>query len=166
VEQPNTDFAFVICRQFLFDAYHLPLMRALMKSTDVTLAAIGAKGEKEAAYHLRFSGEWMKRLGDGTEESHARLQAALDHLYPYTYELFKENEIEREMKENRIGADLEKIHSEWSDTTQSIFSEATLTTPDGPPAIANGKGGMHTEHMGFMLAQLQYMQRAYPEMEW
>ncbi len=166
VEQPNTDFAHVICRQFLWDAYHLPLMQALMKSTDLTIAAIGAKGEKEAAYHLRFSGEWMKRLGDGTEESKAKLQSALDHLYPHSYELFRESEIEQVMKENGVGADLEKIHAEWKQTTTTIFSEATVTMPDTPAAIANGKKGMHTEHMGFMLAQLQYMQRAYPEMEW
>lgn len=166
VEQPNTDFAHVICRQFLWDAYHLPLMRALMKSTDVTLAAIGAKGEKEAAYHLRFSSEWMKRLGDGTEESQAKLQSALDYLYPYSFELFKESEIEKTMKENGTGADLEEIHAEWKQTTANIFREATVTAPDSPAAIAKGKQGQHTEHMGFILTQLQYMQRAYPEMEW
>lgn len=166
VEQPNTDFAYVICRQFLWDAYHLPLMRALMKSSDDTLAAIGAKGEKEAAYHLRFSSEWMKRLGDGTDESHARLQSALDHLYRYSYELFNESEVEKEMKEQGIGADLVEIQAIWKSTTESIFETSNLSIPDSPPAIAKGKQGMHTEHMGYMLAQLQYMQRAYPQMEW
>lgn len=166
VEQPNTDFAHIICRQFLWDAYHLPLMRALMNSRDETLAAIGTKGEKEAAYHYRFSSEWMKRLGDGTEESHLRLQSALNHLYRFSYELFKESEIETEMKEKGIGADLDEIHKDWSTSTESIFKESNLVKPEGPPAIARGKQGVHTEHMGYMLAQLQYMQRTYPEMEW
>lgn len=166
VEQPNTDFAHVICRQFLWDAYHLPLMKALMKSKDETLAAIGAKGEKEAAYHLRFSSEWMKRLGDGTEESHKRLQSALDHLYRYSYELFKESEVEKEMKEKGIGSDLGEILEEWKKTTEDIFRSSNVTPSDDPPAIAKGKQGFHTEHMGFILAQLQYMQRAYPDMQW
>lgn len=166
VEQPNTDFAHVICRQFLFDAYHLPLMRALMKSNDETIAAIGAKGEKEAAYHLRFSSEWMKRLGDGTEESHSRAQSALDHFYRLSHELFEETEIEREMKEAGIGADLSELKKEWQATTDSVLQEARLTIPEGPPAMATGKKGIHTEHMGFILAQIQYMQRAYPDMTW
>ncbi|NNC83237.1 MAG: phenylacetate-CoA oxygenase subunit PaaC [Flavobacteriales bacterium] len=166
VEQPNTDFAHVIVRQFLFDAFHYPLMRALMQSSDKTLAAIGAKGEKEAAYHLRFSSEWVKRLGDGTEESHQRAQDALDHLYRLGHELFEETEVEREMKEAGIGADLESIRTEWKETTDNVLKESTLTIPEGPAAITGGKRGIHTEHMGYILAQIQYMQRAYPDMVW
>ncbi|MCL4161770.1 UNVERIFIED_CONTAM: hypothetical protein GTU68_061467, partial [Idotea baltica] len=166
VEQPNADFAHVICRQFLFDSYHYPLMKALMQSKDETLAAIAAKGEKEAAYHLRFSSEWVKRLGDGTEESQARMQLALDHMYRLSHELFEETDIEREMKEAGIGVDLLEIQKEWKATTDSILSEAKLTIPEGPKAMTGGKKGVHTEQMGYMLAQLQYMQRAYPEMEW
>jgi ring-1,2-phenylacetyl-CoA epoxidase subunit PaaC len=166
VEQPNTDFAHVICRQFLWDAYHLPLMKALMKSSDATLVAIGAKGEKEAAYHLRFSSEWMKRLGDGTEESNARLQTALDHLYKFSFELFKESAVEKEMKEKGIGADLAHIHKQWKATTEEIFKASNVQPADIPPAMAKGKQGFHTEHMGYILAQIQYMQRAYPDMQW
>ena len=99
VEQPNTDFAHVIVRQFLFDSYHTPLQEQLMHSNDETIAAIAAKSIKEAKYHLRFSSEWMKRLGDGTEESHQRTQAALNHLYPYLHEVYHESPIEKEMKE-------------------------------------------------------------------
>jgi len=166
VEQANEDFAHVICRQFLWDAYHLPLMRALMSSKDERIAAIATKSEKEASYHLRFSGEWMKRLGDGTELSKQKAQDALDLLYRFSYELFKESEVEKEMKENGIGADLEAIQKEWKKTTDAILAEATLTIPTDPPAAAQGKQGIHTEKMGFILAELQYMQRAYPNMEW
>lgn len=166
VEQPNTDFAHVICRQFLFDAFHLPLMKALMKSSDETLAAIGAKGEKEASYHLRFSSEWMKRLGDGTAESHSKAQVALDHLYRLSAELFEETDLEKEMKESGIGANLHEIRRIWKVTTDDILKEAKLTIPEGPDAMTGGKKGVHTEHMGFILAQIQYMQRAYPDMTW
>lgn len=166
VEQVNTDFAHVICRQFLWDAYHLPLMRALMKSKDNQISAIATKSEKEASYHLRFSSEWMRRLGDGTEESHAKMQAALEHLYPYSYELFRETKVEKEMKEKGIGADLSVIQTEWKKTTDAVFAEANLKIPNTPPALAKGKEGIHTEAMGFILAELQYMQRAYPNMEW
>ena len=166
VEQPNTDFAFVICRQFLWDAYHHPLMSALMRSSDERIAAIAAKSEKEARYHLRFSGEWMKRLGDGTEESHGKLQVALDHLYRYSYELFHETELEKKMREAGVGVNLLAIQEEWNKTTAEILAKAQLSIPSDPPAAPRGKQGMHSEHMGFILAELQYMQRVYPNMEW
>lgn len=166
VEQPNTDFAYVIGRQFLWDAYHLPLMRHLMNSQDERLAAIATKSEKEASYHLRFSSEWVKRLGDGTEESHERMQKAMDDLYRYGHELFKASPEELAMEESGIGASLDALKSEWNDTVQEVLSEAGISIPDSPPAMARGKEGIHTEHMGYMLAQLQYMQRAYPSMEW
>ena len=166
VEQPNTDFAFVICRQFLWDAYHLPLMRALINSSDERIAAIATKSEKEASYHLRFSSEWMKRLGDGTEESHDRLQNALNHLYRYSFELFHETDLEREMKEAGIGVDLSLIQKEWNETCAQLLEAATLETPTDPPAAPRGKQGMHSEQMGFILAELQYMQRVYPNMQW
>lgn len=166
LELPNENFAHVICRQFLWDAYHLPLMRGLMQSKDERIAAIATKSEKEASYHLRFSSEWMKRLGDATEESHAKAQSALDHLYRFSYELFTESKTEREMREQGIGADLAAIQVEWKNTSDAILAESTLSIPTDPPAAAQGKQGIHTEHMGFILAELQYMQRAYPNMEW
>jgi len=166
VEQVNSDFSHVICRQFLWDAFHHPLMTALMKSKDERIAAIATKSEKESAYHLRFSSEWMKRLGDGTEESHQKMQTALNHLYRFSFELFKESPIEKEMKEAGIGADLQAIQKIWKRTTDEIIAASTLSIPDSPPAAARGKEGMHSEQMGFILAELQFMQRAYPNMEW
>ena len=166
VEQPNTDFGYVIGRQFLFDAFHLPLLEQLMNSNDETIAAIAAKSVKESRYHLRFSSSWVKRLGDGTEESHQRMQAAINHLYPFVSELFRETEIEKEMKELGIGADLNLIKATFDQTVKTILEEATLEIPNTPSRQTNGKTGIHTEQMGFILAEFQYMQRAYPNMEW
>ena len=166
VEQPNTDFAYVIGRQFLFDAYHLPLLEQLQNSNDETIAAIAAKSIKECRYHLRFSSSWVKRLGDGTEESHERMQTAINHLFPFVHELFHETEIEKEMKELGIGADLKLVKEDFEKRVNEVFAEATIETPNLPIRQANGKTGIHSEHMGFILSQLQYMQRAYPNMQW
>jgi ring-1,2-phenylacetyl-CoA epoxidase subunit PaaC len=166
VEQPNTDFAHVIGRQFLFDAYHLPLLEQLMESNDETIAAIAAKSIKESRYHLRFSSSWVKRLGDGTEESHQKMQAAMNHLFPFVHELFRETPIEKEMKELGIGADLSLIKERFDKKIKEVFAEATLEIPQIPSRQVNGKTGIHTEKMGFILAELQYMQRAYPNMTW
>lgn len=166
VEQPNTDFAYVIGRQFLFDAFHLPLLEQLMKSNDETIAAIAAKSIKESRYHLRFSSSWIKRLGDGTEESKQKMQAAIDHLFPFISEFFRETAIEKEMKELGIGADLQLVKERFDETVKTTLSEATIEIPESPARQANGKTGIHTEQMGFILAELQYMQRAYPNMEW
>ena len=166
VEQPNTDFAHVIGRQFLFDAFHLPLLEQLMESNDETIAAIAAKSIKESRYHLRFSSSWVRRLGDGTEESHQRMQTAMNHLFPFVHELFRETPIEKEMKELGIGADLSLIKERFDEKVKEVFTEATLEIPIIPSRQVNGKTGIHTEKMGFILAELQYMQRAYPNMQW
>ena len=166
VEQPNTDFAHVIGRQFLFDAFHLPLLEQLMKSNDEMIAAVAAKSIKESRYHLRFSSSWVKRLGDGTKESHQKMQAAMNHLMPFVSELFRETPIEKEMKELGIGADLELIKETFDEKVKTIFAEANLEVPEAPSRQTNGKTGIHTEQMGFILAELQYMQRAYPNMQW
>lgn len=166
VEQPNTDFAHVIGRQFLFDAFHLPLLEQLMESNDETIAAIAAKSIKESRYHLRFSSSWVRRLGDGTEESHQRMQAAMNHLFPFVHELFRETPVEKEMKELGIGADLSLIKERFDEKVKEIFAEATLEIPTIPSRQVNGKTGIHTEKMGFILSELQYMQRAYPNMQW
>lgn len=165
-EQPNTDFAYVIGRQFLFDAYHLPLLEQLMTSQDKQIAAIAHKSIKEVRYHLRFSSEWIKRLGDGTAESHEKIQQALDDLWPYTGELFLETPLEEEMKDTGIGADLATVKTSYLETIKSVLAEATLTLPDVPYVKSEGKKGIHTEHLGFILAELQYMQRTYPDMAW
>jgi len=156
----------VIGRQFLFDAFHLPLLEQLMNSKDETIAAVAAKSIKESRYHLRFSSSWVKRLGDGTEESHQRMQAAIDHLMPFVNELFEETPLEKEMKEAGIGADLFLVKDFFHKKIKEVLEEATLTIPELPARQTNGKTGIHTEQMGFILAELQYMQRAYPNMTW
>jgi len=165
-EQANTDFAYVIGRQFLFDAYHLPLLEQLMESTDNHLAAIAAKSIKEVRYHIRFSSEWVKRLGAGTEESHRRMQKAIAALWHFTPELFQETDLEREMKEAGIGADLAKVKVQYDQTIQEVLQAANLSLPAETHPQFGRKKGVHSEQLGFILADLQYMQRAYPNMTW
>ena len=121
VEQSNTDFAFVIARQFFYDAYHKLLLEQLVESTDERIAAIAAKSIKESKYHLRFSSEWLKRLGAGTEISHDKMQNAIDTLYPFIHELFQETDIEKEMKDKGIGADLDQIKSQYYPFIESVI---------------------------------------------
>lgn len=166
VEQPNKDFAHVIGRQFLFDAYHLPLLEQLMKSNDKHIAAIAAKSIKEVRYHLRFSTQWVKRLGGGTELSHDKMQAAIDHLWAYANELMEASSLENEMLDYGIGADLEVVRTAFQATIQTVFDEINLQLPDSKYFQSGGKKGIHSEHMGFILSDLQYMQRAYPNMTW
>ncbi|MEM7513390.1 MAG: 1,2-phenylacetyl-CoA epoxidase subunit PaaC [Bacteroidota bacterium] len=166
VEQPNTDFAHVIVRQFFFDAYHLPFLKQLCESNDEQLKAIAQKGIKEVRYHLRFSSTWMKRLGDGTEESRARMQDAVNHLWPYVGELFMPTQEEEEMLSYGIGADLTVIKAEYDETIRQVIGESTLALPEIIGSQKGGKTGIHSEHMGFILTDLQYMQRTYPNMNW
>lgn len=166
VEQPNEDYAHIIVRQFLFDAYHLPLLTQLQESKDERIAAIAAKSVKESRYHLAFSSEWMKRLGDGTDVSREKLQIAVDHLYPFAAELFNETETERVMREQGIGADLALVKAEFDAKVKEVMADARMEDAEIPPRPAEGKVGKHTEHLGYILADLQYMQRAYPDMKW
>jgi ring-1,2-phenylacetyl-CoA epoxidase subunit PaaC len=166
VEQPNTDFAYSITRQFLFDIFHLALLEELQNSKDETLSAIAKKSIKEVLYHTRFSSDWIRRLGDGTEESHTRMQDAINHFWPYMGELFEETALEKEMKENGTGADLAAIKPVFKSFTNEIMAEAGITVPSSEWAHSGGKKGTHSEHLGFILAELQYMQRAYPNMTW
>jgi ring-1,2-phenylacetyl-CoA epoxidase subunit PaaC len=166
VEQPNHDFAWVIGRQYLFDAFHLPLLSQLSESKDLRLAGIAQKSIKEVQYHHRFSSEWVKRLGDGTEESHQKMQMAVNQLASYMDELFFETKEEKEMKEAGIGADIEKVKIAYRDDVLQVFGEAGLILPEGPWHRTKGKEGVHSEYLGFILAELQYMQRAYPNMQW
>lgn len=168
-EIPNQeDFAIIIGRQFLFDAYHLPLLNALTVSKNTRIAGIAEKSLKEVKYHLRFSSEWIKRLGDGTEFSHLKMQQAIEQLWPYTPELGQETSLERQMWEMGIGADLQEVHKHFQNTVREVLAEATISLPstDGPQRPVKGKEGVHTEHLGYILAELQYMQRAYPNMSW
>ena len=166
VEQPNTDFAYTMARQFLFDVYHLLFLNELQKSKDLTLSAIASKAVKEVSYHQRFSSDWIKRLGDGTEESHKRIQNAIDDLWTYTDELFHQTEADKTMVKDDVGVDVTKLKSTYYNMVKSVLEEATLSIPESKYFQKGGKKGIHTEHMGYLLAELQYMQQAYPNMEW
>lgn len=166
VEQPNTHFGYVIARQFLFDVYHFMLMEKLQNSPDETLAAIAKKGIKEVSYHKRFSGDWVKRLGDGTEESNAKIQEAFNDLWRFTDELFYTTEAEKEMAKEGIGVDVSKLKESYYKEVSKVLGEATLAVPETNYFNKGGKEGIHTEYMGYILAELQYMQRTYPNMTW
>lgn len=166
VEQPNEDFAYVIGRQFLFDSYHLLLLEKLAYSNDETIAAIARKSIKEVSYHVRFSSEWLKRLGDGTGESHDKMQKAIDYLLPYAGELTTVIDIEKNAAAAGYGADPEQLKDAYWQNVTALLSEATLTIPEIDWSHSGGKSGIHSEHFGYILADLQYMQRAYPNMTW
>lgn len=166
VEQPNTDFGYTIARQFLFDIYHFLMLSELEKSTDLNLSAIAKKSIKEVSYHKRFSSDWIKRLGDGTEESHKRIQTAINDLWTYTDELFHQTEADKAMVEDGIGVDVGKLKEAYYKEVNAVLEEATLSVPGSKYFQKGGKQGIHTEHMGYLLAELQYMQRTYPNMEW
>jgi ring-1,2-phenylacetyl-CoA epoxidase subunit PaaC len=166
VEQPNTDFAYIMARQFLFDVYHLLFLQELEKSKDLTLSAIAKKSVKEVSYHQRFSSDWIKRLGDGTEESHQKMQDAIDDLWTYTDELFHQTEADKAMVKEGIGVDVTKLKDNYYQIINSVLEEATLSIPELKYFQKGGKQGIHTEHLGYLLSDLQYMQRTYPNMEW
>jgi len=166
VEQPNTDFAYIMARQFLFDVYHLLFLQELEKSKDLTLSAIAKKSVKEVSYHQRFSSDWIKRLGDGTEESHQKMQDAINDLWTYTDELFHQTEADKAMVKEGIGVDVTKLKDNYYQIINSVLEEATLSIPELKYFQKGGKQGIHTEHLGYLLSDLQYMQRTYPNMEW
>jgi len=166
VEQPNGDFAHTIARQFFHAAFADPYWRAMMKSSDPTLAAIAAKSEKESAYHLRHSSEWMLRLGDGTPESRARMQAAIDDLWAFTGEMFETDDDERALIESGIAIDPAALRPQWLRTVSGIVSEATLALPRSEWMQQGGRSGRHSEHLGHLLSELQSLQRAFPGASW
>ncbi|WCO02185.1 1,2-phenylacetyl-CoA epoxidase subunit PaaC [Psychroserpens ponticola] len=166
VEQPNTNFAYSIGRQFLFDVYHLAFLAELQKSTDLTLSAIANKCIKEVSYHERFSSDWVKRLGDGTETSNQKMQDAIDALWTYTDELFHQTEADKTMVAEGIGVDVTKLKENYYKQVSLLLEEANLQIPESKWFQKGGKEGIHTEHLGYLLSDLQYMQRTYPNMEW
>jgi ring-1,2-phenylacetyl-CoA epoxidase subunit PaaC len=166
LEQPNGDFANTMMRQFLFDAFRKPLYEKLLESTDKQIAAIAEKSLKETRYHLKHTSEWIIRLGDGTDESHQRAQTALDHLWRYTDELFTETEEDKALVIAGIVPAMGEIKILWKQTVEAILAEATLQIPTNNWQFEGGRKGIHSEHLGFLLADLQYMQRAYPNMKW
>jgi len=166
LEQPNRDWAYTIVRQFLFDSFHYFLYRELVQSTDRHLAAIAARSLKEITYHLRYSSEWMIRLGDGTGESHQRMQTALDDLWPFAGECVEPDEIDQLAFAAGVGADLARVSSLREERIEAVLKEATLVKPQNSWMQSGGKQGRHTEYLGFILADMQFMQRAYPGMRW
>ena len=165
VEQPNGDFAVTIVRQFLYAAYVDPWWRAMMASEDPTLAAIAAKAEKETAYHLRHASEWLIRLGDGTAESHRRAQAALDQLWPYIGEMFEPGD-EADLIASGVAADPAALRPGFDAMVAGVLDQATLRHPASAWAQRGGRQGRHSEHLGFLLAEMQHLQRSYPGAKW
>lgn len=166
VEQPNEDFAHIVTRQFLFDAYQSVLWPALTKSSNATLAGIAAKAAKEAAYHLRHSRGWMIRLGDGTAESHARTQTAIDALWRYVGEMFETDELDAEMVAGGVGVETTTLRGEWDIVVAATLEEATLAKSEDDYQRRGGRDGFHTEHLGHLLGEMQWMQRSYPGQQW
>jgi ring-1,2-phenylacetyl-CoA epoxidase subunit PaaC len=166
VERPNGDFATTMVRQLFYSAFADRYWRAMMGSTDPTLAAIAAKSEKESAYHLRHSSEWVIRLGDGTDESHARAQAAINDLWSFTGEMFEADDSERSLIDAGIVVDPAKLLPEWLAMVAQVVREATLVLPENDWMQQGGRDGHHSEHLGHLLSELQYMQRSYPGASW
>ncbi len=166
VEQPNTNFAVTIARQFLFDVYNLLFTNQLQNSADITLAAIAKKAIKEVQYHQRFSSDWIKRLGDGTQISSEKMQEAINDLWVYTDELFHQTESSSAMLKENIAVNTKDFKEEYYQKISEILTEATLNVPERKWFQKGGKQGIHTEHLGFLLSDLQYMQRTYPGLKW
>ena len=166
VEQPKGDWAQTILRQFFFSQYQYLLFQQLQNSKDEQLAAIAEKSLKEVTYHLRWSSEWVIRFGDGTNESHQRMIKAIDELWKYTDELFSATNYELQVASDGAGIDVSKLKEQWMTKVKEIFSEATLPIPGKTFVQGGGKEGRHTEHLGYILTELQYMQRTYPGCDW
>jgi ring-1,2-phenylacetyl-CoA epoxidase subunit PaaC len=169
VEQSNGDWGKTILRQFLFSVHQYYLYQQLQDSNDKTIASIAEKALKEVNYHVRWSGEWVIRLGDGTEDSHARMKHALDELWKYTDELFIPASYETKLRGDVINADLSSIKGAWDTKVESVFEEATLALPPtvrNTDEIMSGKEGQHTNELSSLLAEMQFMQRTYPDCEW
>ena len=167
VERPNGDFGHTMMRQFLFDAFHVPLLDALAASSDRRVAEIAEKSVKEARYHRDRSAETVIALGDGTAESHRRMQAALDALWPYAGEMWIADEVDAALVAEGIAPDPAALHPAWEEIVRATLDAATLTVPEGDFAHRGGRTGrQHTEHLGPMLAQMQWLQRAYPGATW
>jgi ring-1,2-phenylacetyl-CoA epoxidase subunit PaaC len=166
VEQPNGDFAVTIARQLFFDAYQLELWHALTSSTDPILAGVAGKAVKEAAYHLRFSSDWVIRLGDGTDESHYRMQQAIDQLWRFTGEMLVADPVDVAMATLGVGPDPATFAAPWTERVTDVLHKATLVVPDDDFARLGGRAGLHTEHLGHLLGEMQWMQRSYPGLTW
>lgn len=166
VELPNGDYAFTIARQFLFDVFSFHVLEQLQGSAHRELAGIAGKGFKEVRYHVRHSSEWLVRLGDGTDESHARAQKAVNDLWRFTGEMFQADDIDREMVSAGIGADVGAIKPKWDGVVKDVLGRATLDVPSDTFMMTGGRKGRHTEYLGHMLSEMQIVARSYPGAEW
>ncbi len=165
-ELPVGDFAFTMARQAMVDAFNRAYLERLARSADLRIAAIAAKAVKESRYHLQRSREWVLRLGDGTEESHEKIQSAFNALWGYAPEMFLMTAVETALLESGVSVDRAALQSEWEAQMAALFAEATLTLPAAEWSISGGRDGVHTEFHGRMLAEMQFMQRAYPGLDW
>ena len=166
VERPNGNYADTMTRQFYFDQWHLLLLSALAGSRDERVADIAAKALKEVTYHAERSADWVIRLGDGTEESHAKMQAAIDELWTYTGEMFQADDTELALAAEGIACDARALEPRWRETVAAVLAEATLTLPSATWMQRGGKQGVHSEELGRMLATMQHLQRVYPGAQW
>ena len=166
VERPNGDYGCTLMRQFLFDAWHLPFLEALQASSEPRVAEIADKAVREVAYHLERSSDLVIRLGDGTDESHRRLQDALDELWPYAGELVLSDETDASLAAQGIAPDPAALSAAWHASVDAVLGEATLQRPGSTFAHRGGRQGRHSEHLGYILAEMQFLQRAYPDATW
>ena len=165
-EQPNGNFADTMARQLFLDAFYKLFFEKLAESKDEQLSAIAQKSIKETTYHLRHSSRWIIRLGYGTAESHKKVQSALDNLWMFTNELFEMNQIDNNILAQKIGVDCSSIKAGWDQIIDKVLSEATLKKPENIHMTSGGREGIHTEHLGHLLSDMQYLQRAYPDAKW
>ena len=166
VEQPNGHFGDSTVRQFLFESWYVLVLDALTRCSDAGLAGIAARALKEVTYHLRHSSQWLVRLGDGTDESHARVQASVNDLWRFTGEMFTPDELDQDMQAEFNGPDLEAIEQQWRENVTAVLAEATLEMPEDQWMASGGKQGRHSEHLGYLLAEMQHLQRTYPGASW
>lgn len=166
VEQPNGDFAQTIARQFLYSTWQELMLSALKASTDETLANVAEKAVKEVAYHAAFAGEWVVRLGDGTEESQARMIAGLDWMWRFTGELFDVDAVDEDVMAMGAGVDKAALRSAWDERVDAVLADAGLERPAARRDVLGGRSGRHSEHLGHLLSEMQFLQRAYPDAVW
>ncbi|MDE3177726.1 MAG: phenylacetate-CoA oxygenase subunit PaaC [Pseudomonadota bacterium] len=166
VERPNGDYGHTLMRQYLFDAWHAELLSALARSSDARFAEIAAKAQREVAYHVERSAELVIALGDGTPQSHARMQSALDALWPYVGELFIGDEIDARLAAQGVAPAADSLRPAWDRAAGAVFAQAGLKPPASAFAHKGGRAGRHTEALGHLLAQMQFLPRAYPQAQW
>ena len=166
VELPIGDFGFTLVRQFLFDAFDVLFLEGLAGSSHETLAGIAGKALKEARYHVRHSADWVVRLGDGTDESHRRVQRALDELWPFAQELFESDAVDEAMRGQGIAPDVNQLRGRWDAMVREVMNRATLTIPEAGRLVTGGRRGIHSEFLGHMLAEMQILARSHPGAKW